>query len=110
MKASRIGYSALGLLVALIWIFPVYWMASTAFKPGKAMYSATPQLVPLHPTLANFRSVIDDDSFWRAAGNTLTATVLTLIATMGRTNPEIIRRVEGDQAYVSTGSKTPAYV
>jgi N,N'-diacetylchitobiose transport system permease protein len=82
MKASRIGYCAAGLLVALIWIFPVYWMASTAFKPGRDMYSATPQLIPLHPTLANFRTVLDDESFWTAAGNTLAATVATVIATM----------------------------
>jgi N,N'-diacetylchitobiose transport system permease protein len=82
MKASRIGYGALGLLVALVWIFPVYWMASTAFKPGKDMYSATPQLVPLHPTLANFKDVFDDGSFWTAAVTTLLATVLTLVATM----------------------------
>ena len=82
MKASRVGYSALGLLVALVWIFPVYWMASTAVKPGKDMYSATPQLVPLHPTLQNFQAVFADDSFWSAAANTLLATFLTLIATM----------------------------
>jgi N,N'-diacetylchitobiose transport system permease protein len=82
MKASRIGYSVVGLLVALVWIFPVYWMASSAFKPGQDMYSATPQFVPLHPTLANFQDVFDDDSFWSAAVNTLLATVLTLVATM----------------------------
>jgi len=79
---SRIGYSVLGLLVAVVWIFPVYWMASTAFKPGPDMYAATPQLVPLHPTLANFRTVLDDDSFWTAARNTLLATVLTVAVTM----------------------------
>lgn len=82
MKASRIAYSVIGVLVSLIWIFPVYWMASTAFKPGQDMYSATPQFVPLHPTLDNFRNVFDDGSFWTAAGNTLLATVLTLVATM----------------------------
>jgi N,N'-diacetylchitobiose transport system permease protein len=47
----------LGLLVALFALFPVLWMISTAFKPASEIYSLTPQPIPLHPTLANFRAV-----------------------------------------------------
>ena len=81
-RLSRFGYAALGLLAAAVWAFPVYWMVATAFKPGRDMYSATPQLVPLHPTGQNFSSVLGDETFWQAAGNTLLATVLTVVLAM----------------------------
>jgi N,N'-diacetylchitobiose transport system permease protein len=81
-RLIRFGYAALGLLAAAVWAFPVYWMVATAFKPGRDMYSATPQFVPLHPTGHNFASVLDDESFWQAAGNTLMATVLTVVLAM----------------------------
>ena len=49
----------LGVLVALVTLFPILWMVSTAFKPASEIYSLTPHPLPAHPTLGNFRSVID---------------------------------------------------
>ena len=34
-------------------------MVSTAFKPASEWYSLTPHPLPAHPTLGNFRAVID---------------------------------------------------
>jgi len=45
-------------LVALVTLFPILWMVSTAFKPASEIYSLTPHPLPAHPTLGNFRSVI----------------------------------------------------
>ncbi|NUO59817.1 MAG: carbohydrate ABC transporter permease [Hamadaea sp.] len=81
-RAVRVGYSALGLVIAVVWAFPIYWMVSTAFKSGRDMYSATPQLIPLHPTGRNFAEVFGDDTFWQAAGNSAIATVLTVVLAM----------------------------
>ena len=47
-----------GVLVALITLFPVLWMISTAFKPSQEIYSQTPHLLPTHPTFGNFSMVI----------------------------------------------------
>ncbi|HET9898855.1 MAG TPA: carbohydrate ABC transporter permease [Streptosporangiaceae bacterium] len=47
-----------GILVALVTLFPVLWMISTAFKPSQEIYSQTPRLVPTHPTFGNFSTVI----------------------------------------------------
>ena len=57
--ARRAGLNVLGVLVALVTLFPILWMVSTAFKPAGEIYSLTPHLLPAHPTLGNFRSVID---------------------------------------------------
>lgn len=66
---KRIAWSVLGLFVIVVWAFPVYWMATTAIKPGRDMFAAVPQMLPLHPTLDNFKRVLDDPVFWQAARN-----------------------------------------
>jgi len=49
--ARRAGLNLLGVLVALVTLFPILWMVSTAFKPAREIYSLTPHLLPAHPTL-----------------------------------------------------------
>jgi N,N'-diacetylchitobiose transport system permease protein len=57
-KTKTISLNGIGVLVALVTLFPVFWMISTAFKPSQEIYSLTPSLVPAHPTLGNFATVI----------------------------------------------------
>jgi N,N'-diacetylchitobiose transport system permease protein len=68
---SRIATNALGLFVFAVMIFPVYWMVSTAFKPGKDILSYTPQWFPAHPTLSNFRDAMGRAYFWSDVKNSL---------------------------------------
>ena len=53
-----------GVLVALVTLFPILWMVSTAFKPSQEIYSLTPSLLPGHPTLGNYRAVISGQASW----------------------------------------------
>jgi len=57
-RARKIGLNGLGVLVALVTLFPIFWMVSTAFKPSQEIYSLTPSLLPAHPTFGNFTQVI----------------------------------------------------
>jgi ABC-type glycerol-3-phosphate transport system permease component len=57
-RARKIGLNALGVLIALVTLFPIFWMVSTAFKPSQEIYSLTPSLLPAHPTFGNFSQVI----------------------------------------------------
>jgi N,N'-diacetylchitobiose transport system permease protein len=57
-QARKIGLNTLGVLVALVTLFPILWMVSTAFKPSQEIYSLTPSLLPAHPTFGNFSQVI----------------------------------------------------
>lgn len=75
-------WTAVGLAVAAIWIFPVYWMANTAFKPGRDMFTVTPQFWPHHPSLANFRTVTGDPVFWHALRNSVVVATGTVLAAM----------------------------
>jgi N,N'-diacetylchitobiose transport system permease protein len=92
-RARAVGVNALGLVIALATLFPLFWMLSTAFKPSQEIYSLTPHLVPTHPTLGNFRAVMSGSvtgigSFWlffrNSIGVTLAAVVLaSLLSLMG---------------------------
>jgi ABC-type glycerol-3-phosphate transport system permease component len=57
-QARKIGVNLLGVLVALVTLFPIFWMVSTAFKPSQEIYSLSPSLLPAHPTFGNFTQVI----------------------------------------------------
>jgi len=57
-RTKTISLNGIGLLVALVTLFPIFWMISTAFKPSQEIYSLTPSLLPAHPTLGNFSNVI----------------------------------------------------
>jgi ABC-type glycerol-3-phosphate transport system permease component len=63
--ASRRAYDARLILsyvpliaVSLLVLVPLIWMISTSFKGRQEFYSATATLVPLHPTLINYRYVL----------------------------------------------------
>jgi N,N'-diacetylchitobiose transport system permease protein len=71
-----------GLVVALLTLFPVLWMISTAFKPPTEIYSLTPQPIPLHPTLANFEHVLSGSEigmpYWNFLKNSLFITIASV--------------------------------
>ena len=70
-RLRKVGWNALGLVVLLVMVFPVYWMISTAFKPGHDILSYTPQWFPAHPTLSNFTDAVHQQFFWDAVKNSL---------------------------------------
>jgi N,N'-diacetylchitobiose transport system permease protein len=81
----RAMLNAAGLVVALLALFPIFWMISTAFKPATEIYSLTPHPLPHHPTLGNFNQVINGQaagmglSFWTFARNSLFVTVSAVV-------------------------------
>ena len=83
-KAKTLSLNGIGVLVAVVTLFPIFWMISTAFKPSQEIYSLTPSLVPAHPTFGNFSYV----GSGQAAGigsvllffrNSLTVTLATVL-------------------------------
>lgn len=68
--AKNIG----ALLLALLFIFPVYWMFSSALKPSSEILSKDPVFV-FTPTLDNFTKATGVDLFWTYVTNSLIVTV-----------------------------------
>jgi N,N'-diacetylchitobiose transport system permease protein len=84
-RTRKFALNGLGVIVALVTLFPIFWMISTAFKPRGELFSLTPHPIPLHPTLGNFSEVMNGHaaglgiSFWVFARNSLLVTVVTVV-------------------------------
>jgi N,N'-diacetylchitobiose transport system permease protein len=83
-QANAIGRNGIALIIALITLFPIFWMISTAFKPSPEIYSLTPSFLPAHPTLGNFRNVVSGQaagigSIWLFFRNSLSVTLATVL-------------------------------
>ncbi|HEX3492978.1 MAG TPA: carbohydrate ABC transporter permease [Streptosporangiaceae bacterium] len=83
-RARAVGLNGFALIIALVTLFPIFWMISTAFKPSQEIYSLTPSLLPTHPTLHNFSQVISGKAsgigpVWLFFRNSLTVTLATVL-------------------------------
>ncbi len=77
-RARAIGINVVGGLVALVFVFPVYWMAISAFKDRNDIQTYTPVFLPI-PTLDNFAHALDAPHFTEYLGNSIGVTAVTLV-------------------------------
>jgi N,N'-diacetylchitobiose transport system permease protein len=68
----------LAVVVALVWVFPIYWMISSAFLPTSELRRAEPTFLPFGGTFANFRNVLTDASFYESVKVSLAVTGITI--------------------------------
>ncbi|WP_369392554.1 carbohydrate ABC transporter permease [Streptomyces sp. CG1] len=82
MKRSlfgRIWPNATAVILFVGFVFPVYWMFATAFKPTNDIISENPVWFPTNVTLGHFKKAIDADHFWTLVANSVTVTVLSVV-------------------------------
>ncbi|MET7684021.1 carbohydrate ABC transporter permease [Streptomyces sp. NPDC005423] len=62
MKSRTSGrrHTLIGLLLTALMLFPVYWMLNVSLTPQQDMRKSPPDLIPLRPTFAGYRAVLDD--------------------------------------------------
>ena len=78
----RVGRSlaaVVGLLLAIAWVFPVYWMVSSSFLSAAQISALTPTFTPLGGTLTNYKNVLTDSGFADAMGISLAVTGTALL-------------------------------
>jgi N,N'-diacetylchitobiose transport system permease protein len=82
----RVPLNAAALFTLALSVFPVYWMVVTALKPASDIQSDTPSFLPLHPTLAHFRTAVEAPgfgSYWRnSLVVTLGAVLMSLVVAL----------------------------
>ena len=83
-RTKTISLNGFGVLIALVTLFPIFWMVSTAFKPSQEIYSLTPSLLPAHPTFSNFSQVISGQAsgigtVWLFFRNSLVVTLAAVL-------------------------------
>ena len=83
-RAKKRLVSVIGLLVAVVFAFPIYWMVTTALKPTSQMLSDDYDLIPFGVTFQHFVDGITKAGFLPALENSvivaLAAVVFALIA------------------------------
>ena len=77
---TRWTFSALALVCAAAWAFPVYWMVSSSLMSNARLRSATPSFWPVSPTLSNYAAVVEGSSFTSALRMSLLVTGVTVVA------------------------------
>ncbi|MFD7662262.1 carbohydrate ABC transporter permease [Streptomyces sp. NPDC059788] len=75
---GRIWPNATAIVLAIGFVFPVYWMFTTAFKPNKDIITEDPVWFPLHGTFEHFSTAVNAPNFWTLVGNSVTVTVLAV--------------------------------
>jgi N,N'-diacetylchitobiose transport system permease protein len=79
---GRTWPNVLAVVLFGFFVFPVYWMATTAFKPDLDIISTTPVFIPFHGTLAHFTKAVDAAGFWGLVRNSLTATLGSVLLSL----------------------------
>ena len=74
-QGQRIALNTVGVVVAVLFAFPTYWMITSAFKPAGDVLSPAYDLVPLSLTLDNFASAIAKPGFMSHLSNSLIVTL-----------------------------------
>ena len=74
----RLTANAVGLLVLLVCIIPVYWMVSRSILPNNRIRNKDQTWVPFEGTLANYGRILDGDGFRNALTTSLAVTLMTV--------------------------------
>jgi N,N'-diacetylchitobiose transport system permease protein len=70
-RRGTVAANATGVVVFVLFAFPVYWMVATAFKPAGDIRTFDISLFPRTLTLDNFRTAVHAAGFWRFLRNSL---------------------------------------
>ncbi|UTX54633.1 carbohydrate ABC transporter permease [Leucobacter aridicollis] len=78
-KPWRIVLNVVGVLLAVVWAFPVYWMVNSALLPNVVLEKTRPTLLPFGGSLKNFQAVIADGSFFKALGISVSIAAIVVV-------------------------------
>jgi N,N'-diacetylchitobiose transport system permease protein len=76
----RLALNTVATIFCLVWIFPVYWMVNTAFKPYGDILRSTPGFLPIPLSLGNFTDALGKPMFGDYLRNSLIVTGAAVVA------------------------------
>jgi N,N'-diacetylchitobiose transport system permease protein len=80
-RPGRLALNLAGVVVVLVFAFPVYWMVNTSFQRGTELRGPNPTFLPLHGTLDNYREVFERH-FLSALRMSLIVTIATVVCAL----------------------------
>lgn len=78
-RRHRTGSNIIAVILSIVWLFPVYWMINTAFKPRSEILTTTPKFLPTDATLHNFYVAFTQANFLTYLKNSVIVVAATLI-------------------------------
>jgi len=79
LRASSVAVNGLALLAVGFFLFPVYWMVVTAFKPSGDILLSIPKFIPSPFTLEHFSDAFNKNHFWDNARSSVIVTCSVVI-------------------------------
>jgi len=77
-RTARNLLGALAIVIALVWVFPVYWMVNSSLLPNVTLQSFIPTFVPFGGSLNNFAEALADGEFYSALGMSVSITLIAV--------------------------------
>ncbi|ALC27612.1 carbohydrate ABC transporter permease [Streptomyces bacillaris] len=81
-KKSRLHLDIIGLGIAVVMIFPVYWLVISALRPNREIRSYDQKLWPTSITFDNFARAVDQPNFTTAIQSSLIVAVTAVVGGM----------------------------
>ncbi|MFC8533704.1 carbohydrate ABC transporter permease [Streptomyces sp. NPDC057249] len=81
-KKTRVGLNILGLGIALVMVFPVYWLVISALRPSREIRSYDQTLWPSSITFDNFVKAVDQPNFGTAVQSSLIVSITAVVGGM----------------------------
>ncbi|THA32951.1 carbohydrate ABC transporter permease [Streptomyces sp. A1277] len=81
-KKSRVGLNILGLGIALVMFFPVYWLIISALRPSREIRSYDQTLWPSSITFDNFSRAMNQPNFGTAVQSSLIVSITAVVGGM----------------------------
>ena len=78
LRAGRVILTIVAVAVAVIWVFPVYWMMNSSLLPNRTLQSFIPTFFPGNGSMNNYKGVLEDGSFLGALGMSLSVTLIAV--------------------------------
>jgi N,N'-diacetylchitobiose transport system permease protein len=78
-RTARTLYGALAIVIALVWVFPVYWMFNSSLLPNVRLQSFVPTFVPFGGSFDNFAAALADGEFYAALGMSVSITLIAVL-------------------------------
>ena len=78
-STSKVVFSIVGIVVAAVWFFPVYWMINSSLLSNVVLSSTTPTFFPVGGSFDNFATVFQGGSFLPALGMSVLIALIVVI-------------------------------
>jgi N,N'-diacetylchitobiose transport system permease protein len=79
-RLTKVVLGIVGVIVAVIWAFPVYWMINSSLLPSAVLEQRTPTLLPFGGSFKNFAAVFESGTFFKSLGLSLAIAIITVVA------------------------------